>query len=547
MISRIAVRRTVPACLIVLACNMTPARSASAGAPRRQGYRDVFRLGRRAANLNRWKEALAYYQHAYQLEPRDGGMIRMTGRFYESYLPRYHMGLALFQISEYDRALDIWSEWDTSDVAHRSVEYANMRRLRRRYLQSILPDAQRYGRERYDGTNTFLTTLARQASNERDLDITLRGISAHLTGCCALLGTGSGNHEAIRDALTDLDKIDLDLAHLSARAHSAASEAPAPPVRRSALSPSDASALADAELAGILFEAQRCCPEIIGRLERARVDSGVQRAVQGRVLIALAGARHVCRAGAVGALLDEAKARIDIDDIGRLNRMAEHTRPLYAGSYALVVSANAYRRSGWETLEHGHADVAAVRDVLGARGFSVTAVHDPTRSGFDAAVDRFIRTYGRERDNRLVFYYTGHGEAVSISTRTRTPRPEGLLVARPTVDYKVGYIVPVDAPSASVDPVGFLTTAVSMDRIAAWARRIQAKHVLFVLDSCYSGAIFSVLDKDAEDQSPLRRTTQSGSAAPHIRDAAANPVKCLYLRGTGLNVSMTTVCFGVCS
>ena len=50
--------------------------------------------------------------------------------------------------------------------------------------------------------------------------------------------------------------------------------------------------------------------------------------------------------------------------------------------------------------------------------------------------------------------------------------------------------MPVDAPSPLEDEKNFLRKALSMDRILTWARESEAKHSLFLFDSCFSGTIF---------------------------------------------------------
>jgi hypothetical protein len=47
-----------------------------------------------------------------------------------------------------------------------------------------------------------------------------------------------------------------------------------------------------------------------------------------------------------------------------------------------------------------------------------------------------------------------------------------------------------DAPSPSDDEQGFLGKAIPMGQFNAWARQMEALHVLFVFDSCFSGSIF---------------------------------------------------------
>ena len=81
----------------------------------------------------------------------------------------------------------------------------------------------------------------------------------------------------------------------------------------------------------------------------------------------------------------------------------------------------------------------------------------------------FIDDYGYRQNNRLVIFFAGHGY-----TRQQTK----------------GYLVPVDAPDPIVDEQGFLKAALSMEQINSWATQMEAKHVLFVFDSCFSGTIF---------------------------------------------------------
>jgi hypothetical protein len=57
----------------------------------------------------------------------------------------------------------------------------------------------------------------------------------------------------------------------------------------------------------------------------------------------------------------------------------------------------------------------------------------------------------------------------------------------------LGYIVPVDAPRPAKDEIGFMRRAIDMRQIETVAKRIRSKHVLMVFDSCFSGAIFTMV------------------------------------------------------
>jgi TolA-binding protein len=69
------------------------------------------------------------------------------------------------------------------------------------------------------------------------------------------------------------------------------------------------------------------------------------------------------------------------------------------------------------------------------------------------------------RDDRIFFFFAGHG-----ATRTLAD------------NRQVGFIIPVDA-----DLNNYYSTAISMTEIREASDLIPAKHVYFVMDSCYSG------------------------------------------------------------
>src|ERR1044072_7884146 len=94
----------------------------------------------------------------------------------------------------------------------------------------------------------------------------------------------------------------------------------------------------------------------------------------------------------------------------------------------------------------------------------------------EARIKKFINDYCFDRNNRLIIYYAGHGHTLDSVGDNR----------------KLGYIIPSDTPLADKDPLGFRQKAVSMYKIQTFAREIQAKHALFLFDSCFSGKLFTL-------------------------------------------------------
>ena len=147
---------------------------------------------------------------------------------------------------------------------------------------------------------------------------------------------------------------------------------------------------------------------------------------------------------------------------------------LYEESHALIIGISNYT-NGWKVLGGVKQDVPEVKQALQKHGFVVEELLDKTKAGIRDGVETFISRWGQIENNRLLIYFAGHGETLT----TRDGR-------------KVGYIVPVDAPKADQQALGvFKQSAISLDEVEIWARQIESKHVLFVFDSCFSGALYS--------------------------------------------------------
>jgi len=149
------------------------------------------------------------------------------------------------------------------------------------------------------------------------------------------------------------------------------------------------------------------------------------------------------------------------------------TIPLYENSYALVIGVSEYT-NGWQNLNRIPTEIDEVATALKNHGFKVVKVSNPTYEELKQAFDRFIDKYGFTPNNRLLFFFSGHGYS----------RKRG----------KKGYIVPSDAPNPVYDEHGFLQKSIEMEQVITWARRIEAKHALFLFDSCFSGLIFKSKD-----------------------------------------------------
>jgi len=70
-----------------------------------------------------------------------------------------------------------------------------------------------------------------------------------------------------------------------------------------------------------------------------------------------------------------------------------------------------------------------------------------------------------EKNDRVIIFFAGHGQTEELADGSQ-----------------MGYLVPVDSDTRNI-----FSTAISMDQVRQFSRRLPAKHVLYLIDACYSG------------------------------------------------------------
>lgn len=154
------------------------------------------------------------------------------------------------------------------------------------------------------------------------------------------------------------------------------------------------------------------------------------------------------------------------------------TLELYKDSHALVIGNGAYTlKSGWTPLPGAVKDAKEVAEVLEQHGFNVTLKIDTTNAEFNKAFSKFIYESGRDKDNRLLFYYAGHGYTTKAAT-----------------GEDLGYLVMLDTPSPN-NSAEFDLYSVDMVKFVLDSKKIHAKHVLFMFDSCFSGTVLNLRNR----------------------------------------------------
>ncbi|EDN68461.1 conserved hypothetical protein [Beggiatoa sp. PS] len=100
----------------------------------------------------------------------------------------------------------------------------------------------------------------------------------------------------------------------------------------------------------------------------------------------------------------------------------------YTGSYALLIGESDYTHS-WQDLNAIPGELQLVEDLLKSQDFQVETVLNLNASQLRNTINHFINQYGFQKENRLLFFYSGHGHTHNDK----------------------GYLVPIDVPHPNVD------------------------------------------------------------------------------------------------
>jgi hypothetical protein len=175
---------------------------------------------------------------------------------------------------------------------------------------------------------------------------------------------------------------------------------------------------------------------------------------------------------AVGARTPDYVSSIRAEDTGlKAEDSNGVSHDLYTQSHALLIGQSQYAH--WPRLRL-RPEIDALRAALEENNFKVEVHHDLGAEDLLRVVNTFVRSRGAIRNARIFVYFGGHGWTRDVET---TP---------------MGFLIPVDAPLPGPDQNSqrFLEMALPMTLFEAYARVPDARHMLFVFDSCFSGSIF---------------------------------------------------------
>jgi hypothetical protein len=171
--------------------------------------------------------------------------------------------------------------------------------------------------------------------------------------------------------------------------------------------------------------------------------------------------------------------------------------------YAVVIGNNTYRDGGFASLKSAASDATAVSSVLQSRyGYQTTVLLNASRLEMLSALNDMREKLGA--NDNLLIYYAGHGEIDAAGK---------------------GYWVPSDGVA------GNSKTWISNAMISDILNTMPAKHVLTVVDSCYSGTMssassptFDVASMPAEKWTTWVKTMANGRSRTALTSGGNQPV-----------------------
>jgi peptidoglycan/xylan/chitin deacetylase (PgdA/CDA1 family)/TolA-binding protein len=142
----------------------------------------------------------------------------------------------------------------------------------------------------------------------------------------------------------------------------------------------------------------------------------------------------------------------------------------YRESWAAIIGIDDY--TNWQKLRYATHDAQGMKDLL-LQKYNFKPDHIFTLLDGQATRQNILSLLGDklanpdlvQHDDRVLIFFAGHGATRKLAS-----------------GRDLGYIIPVDA-----DLFNFEGSAISMTNFQDISEAIPAKHVLFLMDSCYSG------------------------------------------------------------
>ncbi len=97
----------------------------------------TYRRAMRAVSVRDWPRAEQLMREALGHKVVEGGSVHLEGMRYTRYLPRYHLGLALYKQGRIDEALREWERSEAGGVIQDDKRYGSLKRLREKAYRQL--------------------------------------------------------------------------------------------------------------------------------------------------------------------------------------------------------------------------------------------------------------------------------------------------------------------------------------------------------------------------------------------------------------------------
>ncbi len=181
--------------------------------------------------------------------------------------------------------------------------------------------------------------------------------------------------------------------------------------------------------------------------------------------------------------------------------------PPFRSSYALLMGVSDYKRM--DRLPRVTDDLNNLSRVLRALGFTVVRVENEKLTLANVrSPQAFFETASIGPDDRLLVFFAGHGFR-RIEGRTER-----------------GYLALIDAANGEANR----QNTIAMEEFVAWAQRVPAKHLLVLLEACFSGLAVGGRDVQmmGEEDAPAGHTAPDPVA---LYDLAKDSGRYLVMAG----------------
>jgi hypothetical protein len=184
--------------------------------------------------------------------------------------------------------------------------------------------------------------------------------------------------------------------------------------------------------------------------------------------------------------------------------MGTPPKSIYQNSWAVLIAIDNYQYA--KHLPYCVADAEAFRHYLTSLGgFAADHVfilynEKATKSEIDTMLGTLLPKKVGPND-RLLIFFSGHGQSVNLPT-----------------GGKMGYLIPVEGNSNNL-----YGTCLSMSQIKETSKLMPSKHVIYIVDACYSGIIgYETKTTAYADQSLYLKKLTSQRAVQIITAGRAN-------------------------